>query len=494
MQLRTRLLALPLALGLALGPSAPTATAEVGDPAKAASAVSWLTRQTNADGMLASSGTSGDPGLPRDAATRALAADAPAATIDGWLRAAEPKFKQQARYEANGVTVQHTGLIAKALLTLDSADRNIASYGGIDLAQATLDSLTLGSRPGWAGSPNRLDGVNAFDQAYVMLGLSRLGTLPATTVSFLAGEQCSGGGFPMYFQRSTCKADPDGTALLVMALRGAKAQGIAAADAPLAKAVTWLAAQQEANGSYRGAEMTPEQNTNTSGLVAAALSDLKPTHVAKIRDWVGRMQLQEGGSKGAVAKDNSLLFEGVTASNRGTWVRSTAQGLLAFAPVSFHQLEKGASPAPSPKPPYDYVRTVPYTVPGKHLHNGRQWLTSCEPYSQTERCRTEIFASVVVQVGGQYQVRQGWVFNNLTYLPSHRSLWRTNPLGKKAEWTAADGRRWRTECDTVATGKGGCRSYATVTVVAATAKPEGGYTYTQRNDWVFNNIVLFIPA
>lgn len=99
-----------------------------------------------------------------------------------------------------------------------------------------------------------------------------------------------------------------------------------------------------------------------------------------------------------------------------------------------------------------------YVTPGHHFSGGREWKTSCEPYSQTQRCRTEIRSS------GK------WVFNNLTYKPSPRSLWVKNPLGKNISWKASDGSKWRTECDTAKTGRNGCRSY--------------------RNG-VFNNIVMF---
>lgn len=112
-----------------------------------------------------------------------------------------------------------------------------------------------------------------------------------------------------------------------------------------------------------------------------------------------------------------------------------------------------------------------YTTPGEHYVNGREWRTSCEKYSITTRCRTEI------KSGGQY------VFNNLTYLSSPRSAWANNLLGGKGiiafsgEWLSAD-RQWRTECDTSATGRGGCRAYIL---------SWNGQEWT----WVFNNIVLF---
>jgi len=152
--------------------------------------------------------------------------------------------------------------------------------------------------------------------------------------------------------------------------------------------------------------------------------------------------------------------------------------------------------APS-KPTPGYVRTAPYTLPGEHLINDRRWKTTCEPYSATERCRTEIWASTVVKDGGTYKAQPGWAFNNLTYLPSPRTLWAANPLGAygkvggTAAWTDAGGRQWRTECYTAATGNGGCRSYVRTTVVGATPKAGGGYTFTPKTDWLFNNIVLF---
>ncbi|TRY18128.1 hypothetical protein FOJ82_08705 [Tessaracoccus rhinocerotis] len=132
-----------------------------------------------------------------------------------------------------------------------------------------------------------------------------------------------------------------------------------------------------------------------------------------------------------------------------------------------------------------------YTAPGYHRFNGRAWKTACEPYSRTTRCRTEIVATQVQYKNGGYSRVTDWAFNNLTYTPSPRSLWARNPLGNTGEWTADDGRKWRTECDTPTTGKNGCRSYVFARVADATPKPGGGYTYTVESMWVFNNIVKF---
>ncbi|GAA4901847.1 hypothetical protein GCM10025789_20550 [Tessaracoccus lubricantis] len=140
-----------------------------------------------------------------------------------------------------------------------------------------------------------------------------------------------------------------------------------------------------------------------------------------------------------------------------------------------------------------YVRTAPYTLPGTHTINGREWKTVCEPYSRTERCRTDIRATTVAMDNGRFVRRDGWAFNNLTYLPyMTRASWGSNPLAvHNMNGFSSGGRQWRTECDTAQTGRGACRSYTMTTVYAATAASGGGYTFSQSNQWVFNNIVMF---
>ncbi|OMG58861.1 D-glucuronyl C5-epimerase family protein [Tessaracoccus sp. ZS01] len=133
-----------------------------------------------------------------------------------------------------------------------------------------------------------------------------------------------------------------------------------------------------------------------------------------------------------------------------------------------------------------------YTTPGIHLLNGREWRTSCEPYSSTvDRCRAEIKATVVKVEAGQFVEVTDWAFNNLTYKPSPRSNWKGNPLGEAGDYVI-DGRQWRTECDTAQTGNNACRSYILTTVYGVkTMTPR---TYEQSNQWVFNNIVRFSVA
>ncbi|SHJ33869.1 hypothetical protein SAMN02745244_02279 [Tessaracoccus bendigoensis DSM 12906] len=128
-----------------------------------------------------------------------------------------------------------------------------------------------------------------------------------------------------------------------------------------------------------------------------------------------------------------------------------------------------------------------YATPGVHLVSGRYWKTQCANYSPTViRCTTEIYATKVFQSGGRWYKQNDFVFNNLSYLPSPRSQWASNPIGRTGSWTAADGRKWRTECDTALTGYNACRNF----IVATVASEKGGVV-TQTTGEVFNSMVRF---
>ncbi|MCG6568489.1 N,N-dimethylformamidase beta subunit family domain-containing protein [Tessaracoccus sp. ZS01] len=183
------------------------------------------------------------------------------------------------------------------------------------------------------------------------------------------------------------------------------------------------------------------------------------------------------------------------------WMESAPATSQAFARGLVRNLVTEAAKGPlglrhpSVEPAPDFVKNpqLLYVTPGEHLVNGRRWRTSCEPYSVTERCRTEIWGTVVSQAGGRFVQSTGWLFNNLTYKPTPRSVWAGNPLAATGEWTS-NGRRWRTECDTAATGRGGCRSYLVASVVAYSVGPDGTGSYAWRNQWTFNSKVSFTPT
>ncbi|RMB58176.1 hypothetical protein EAX62_13245 [Tessaracoccus antarcticus] len=131
-----------------------------------------------------------------------------------------------------------------------------------------------------------------------------------------------------------------------------------------------------------------------------------------------------------------------------------------------------------------------YSTPGVHLVNGRYWRTTCAVYSSTVvRCTTDIYATKVFLDRGRWYTNNDWVFNNLSYLPSPRANWATNNLGNPGSWAGADGRQWRSECETPKTGRGACRNYAFATV----ASLKNGKVVQEKVE-VFNSVVLFATS
>ncbi|GAB3814982.1 hypothetical protein GCM10028820_11630 [Tessaracoccus terricola] len=200
--------------------------------------------------------------------------------------------------------------------------------------------------------------------------------------------------------------------------------------------------------------------------------------------WIGDELVGGGEVTDGVATVNLAVPQGtdLAAGEHTVTLVVEPSGTEIFLPATVALTEDPVEP----EKPLDV-----YTTPGMHHHNGRQWMTACEPYSQTERCWTLIWATQVDLVNGQVFKRNAWTFNNLTYLPMSRSAWANNPLGNTGEWTDAAGRQWRTECDTATTGKNACRTYVQSRVVSSVARPDGGYNYVPETKWVFNNIVRF---
>lgn len=205
-------------------------------------------------------------------------------------------------------------------------------------------------------------------------------------------------------------------------------------------------------------------------------------------DLVGRWMDSSGHRTNLLNRNYTTIAIGFAYADDSDWL---------FATTNFYADPKDAGPTYRTGAEWLASRTAPksnvnvYLTPGTHNVNGRLWRTVCEKYSQTKRCRTEIWASQTQRDGGRYVTRNGWMFNNLTYAPSPRRLWAGNPLaangkvGGSVTWTSG-GRPWRTECDTAATGRNGCRTYTRTTVVVAV-----GSGHRSEDRWIFNNMVVF---
>ncbi len=218
--------------------------------------------------------------------------------------------------------------------------------------------------------------------------------------------------------------------------------------------------------------------------VAYASSSGDTTHLMK-------MWMESPGHRANLLNPNyTVIAIGVVEQNGLTWATANFYAGALRNPGTLHS-SGGAwlSGAGASKPASPTQSVNVYTTSGTHHVNGRDWRTSCESYSQTKRCTTDIRATQVTHNDGRYVSTSGWVFNNMTYLPSPRKMWTKNNLGKNADWTS-NGRTWRTECDTAATGRNGCRSYIWSSAVVST-KTSSGYRYSMKDQWVFNNIVQF---
>ncbi|GAB3811531.1 hypothetical protein GCM10028820_02920 [Tessaracoccus terricola] len=184
----------------------------------------------------------------------------------------------------------------------------------------------------------------------------------------------------------------------------------------------------------------------------------------------------------------------VTVTAEAEGLNYLADGATTSWSHTFDATSPSPSPSPSPTPtdePEEPGVDV-YSTPGFHNVNGRWWYTECEPYSQTIRCTTDIWATQVTHENGRFVGSTDWHFNNLTYLPfMARAQWSQNPLGYAGEWTSTDGRQWRTECDTAETGRNGCRSWIQARFIAGTQGADGTWSYSWQEGWVFNNMVRF---
>ncbi len=183
--------------------------------------------------------------------------------------------------------------------------------------------------------------------------------------------------------------------------------------------------------------------------------------------------------------------EAVIAGERGTSYRMTAADIGHRVGVRVTVTSPGYLPESTTVLTSGAVTLNVYSTPGSHVINGREWRTTCEKYSTTERCRTDIRATQVTRVGARYVKKTDWYFNNLTYLPSSRSVWGTNPLANTGKWRDAQGRQWRTECDSINTGRNACRTYIWSTKVNGYEIAPGKWKYVTEQEWVFNNQAFF---
>lgn len=332
------------------------ASAEEFDRPKAAAA--WLFSQTKGGAQSGSNDDTRDWGNTIDTLFVMKAAGAPADQVSVVGNAIESHARDYATYDSYdepGVVI--AGAMGKVLVAASVLDRDVNNFGDMDVRARALATVGADGVRGQVADIGKFNNANLFGQALVMIGLARTGDLPADTVTFLATQQCAAGYFRIFYtDGKSCddaqgSPDRDATAMGVMALRAAKAKGIAAADAPLQKAVKWLVADQHQNGSFVGSPWTPKENSNSTGLVASALAGLEPELVAKAGAWIASIQVvpatagAASAELGAIAYDEESFLQarsgGIPTEARQTWRYATAQALYGLAPIDLYSLSPG---------------------------------------------------------------------------------------------------------------------------------------------------------
>jgi hypothetical protein len=244
------------------------------------------------------------------------------------------------------------GATAKVLVAARVLGADPRAFGGHNLRGELLGLLDRqGADRGRLKDSGASDFTNTITQAYGVIGLSRSGGTPASTVSFLLEQRCSAGYFRLDLTAATtCNddsspADVDATALAVQALAAADQRGgVSVRDRVIKRSGDWLARAQRRSGGFGGGVSTGDTNTNSTGVASQALS--LTGHDAAVRraaEYVANMQVVRAdgrrltGDRGAIAYNREGLrlarSQGITVETRDQFRRATTQAVFALKPA-----------------------------------------------------------------------------------------------------------------------------------------------------------------
>ncbi|MFJ8911543.1 hypothetical protein [Amycolatopsis sp. NPDC102389] len=378
-----------------------TATA-ANDPGAAKASSRWLATKLKPDGTLENpnGGSLPDHGLMLDVLFAMYAA--------GEGARAEPivKFLDEQGHATDYFTwdglapgagydkIIVGGAAAKTLVAAQVSGRNPRNFDGYDLVAETQGAIMRkgpdkGRISDYAKDPALADAVsnnaNMFGQALGVIGLAAAGVNDRLALDKLLSQQCSEGYFRVLFayiptketgdhvtpdgrKVSTCDegkpldlspTDGDATGLALSAMLAAKKAGAAGLDAPIAKTVSWLKANQSPGGGWGGGVGTEAPNTNSTGLILQALADAGGADAAvdKGLRYLGSAQANaaaDSGNKlagelGAIAYDPASYAAARSSGINGldTWIRASAQASLGLSQIGFYSLAKGKVPPPA---------------------------------------------------------------------------------------------------------------------------------------------------
>ncbi|WP_067479200.1 hypothetical protein [Actinomadura hibisca] len=425
---RRRPLAAVLAVmaGLVAVPAVPglAGTATAADRTAARASSQWLARQLSAEGTLENpmGGALPDHGLMIDTLFALHASG------DGALAAPVARYLDEGGHASDYFTwdglvpgqgydaVIVGGAAAKVLVAAQVSGHDPRDFGGYDMVAETKGAIMRsgpdkGRISDYSKNPDLASSVsnnaNVFGQALGVIGLAGAGENDRPAIDKLVTQQCSEGYFRIFFgyvpttetgdhvtpngnKVSTCdegkahdQSAPDGdaTGLALSALLAARGAGADGLDEPIAKAVAWLKAHQDAGGGWGGGVSTEAPNTNSTGLIVQALADAggAEEQVDKGTAYLKSAQATSGEDSGNALADhigaiayNPQQYQDARSGGIGgldTWVRAGAQASLGLSQVGFYDLVKGkipggGDPGPGPSPsPTGGVTTPPTPRP-----------------------------------------------------------------------------------------------------------------------------------
>lgn len=314
---------------------APTTGASTTDPARAAAG--WLAGQLTgpqADHLTSSyvdqngaTQTYADQGLTADAV---LSFDAAGVAQDAAKRATTWLATQVDAY-AGTAPNYYPGSLAKLILVAVAQGEDPHAFGNTDLVKALQGEE---ASDGLYTDPDTQNGYQSVvTQALALVALSRTDTKPdAKAVSWLAGQQCADGGFQTDVRTSTsapCTSDADTTSFAVQAL--------AATRTDASKAVAWLTAHRNSDNGFG----TPSSNANSTAIAVQALLAAGGDPSASIA-YLRGLQV---GCAGTTAQRGAVTFSGTF---RATAVRATSQAAQALAGKTLAQITESGAGAAAP--------------------------------------------------------------------------------------------------------------------------------------------------
>ncbi|MFE6610470.1 hypothetical protein [Amycolatopsis sp. NPDC057786] len=296
------------------------------------------------------------------------------------------------------------GALAKTLVAAQVSGRNPRNVDGYDLIAEThaaimRDGPDKGRISDYSKDPNLAGAVNndanSFGQALGVIGLAAAGENDRIAIDRLLTQQCSEGYFRLFFpyiptketgdhvtpdgrKVSTCDegkpldlspTDGDATALGLSALLAARKAGATGLDAPIAKTVSWLKANQTSGGGWGGGVGTEAPNTNSTGMIVQALADAGGAEAAVDKGVrylkSAQANAADSGTKlagdlGAIAYDLASYEAARTSGISGvdTWIRASAQASLGLSQIGFYALAKGKIQPPAGGTPAPATTTI----------------------------------------------------------------------------------------------------------------------------------------